>query len=376
MAITLAWVAGYTNILTVLVCGTVTSHVTGTVSQWGRDLVEGKWSLLWLASFLLVTFVLGAMVSGVCIETGKRRMWKSIYVLPMALQSVLLATFATVLTQIDLEQPTSGSLLYLLSGLASVAMGLQNATITTISGGVVRTTHMTGVFTDIGTELVHFLYWMNDSFKGKTSPENQLQGLFKNRTARRIALLVSVAGSFALGAGLGALAFGHYPAQAMIPPVMFLLWIIVMDLRIPISEVSLLGLDEHLAAALPATMAVYHLRSEQNRAGEVHHLPDLQRWSEGLPESLRVIILDISGVNPSVDRSTQHSLPLDSDAGLELACVLAHSRAVNRHMLISGLSPLQYEHLRRLPGGEAFTPSNVCPDLELAIARGIHLLDQ
>jgi uncharacterized membrane protein YoaK (UPF0700 family) len=375
LAITLAWVAGYTNILTVLVCGTVTSHVTGTVSQWGRDLVEGKWSLLWLASFLLVTFVVGAMISGVCIEAGKRRLWKSIYVLPMALQSVLLATFATLLTQIDLEQPTSGVMLYVLSGLASVAMGLQNATITMISGGVVRTTHMTGVFTDIGTELVHFIYWLADTLKQKSSGDLQAEVLFKNRTARRIALLVSVAGSFALGAGLGALAFGHYPAQSMIPPVMFLLWIIVMDVRIPISEVSLLALDEHLAAALPGSMAVYHLRGEQKRVGEVHHLPDLQRWSEGLPESLRVIILDISGVNPSADRSTQQSLPLDSDAGLELASVLARSKAANRHLLISGLSPMQFEHLRRLPGGEVFNPANVCPDLELAIARGIHLLD-
>jgi len=375
LAITLAWVAGYTNILTILVCGTVTSHVTGTVSQWGLDLVQGKWSLLWLASFLLVTFVVGAVLSGVCIETGKRRMWKSIYVLPMAIQSVLLATFATILMQIDLEQRTSGVMLYVLSGLASIAMGLQNATITTISGGVVRTTHMTGVFTDIGTELVHFLYWITDTVTQKSPREAQVESLFKNRTARRIALLVSVAGSFALGAGLGALAFGQYPAQSMIPPVTFLLWIILIDLRIPISEVSLLDLDDQLAAALPGAMAVYHLRGEQKRVGEVHHLPDLQRWSEGLPDSLRIIILDISGVNPSADRSTQQSLPLDSDAGLELASVLAYSKSVNRHLLISGLSPMQYEHLRRLPGGDVFSPANVCPDLELAIARGIHLLD-
>ena len=36
LAVTLAWVAGYTNIVTLLACGTVTSHVSGTTSLLDR----------------------------------------------------------------------------------------------------------------------------------------------------------------------------------------------------------------------------------------------------------------------------------------------------------------------------------------------------
>ena len=45
LAITLAWVAGYTNILTILTCGTVTSHISGTTSNLGRDVAERSWGL-------------------------------------------------------------------------------------------------------------------------------------------------------------------------------------------------------------------------------------------------------------------------------------------------------------------------------------------
>ncbi|MEI7657310.1 MAG: DUF1275 family protein [Phycisphaerae bacterium] len=73
LAITLAWVAGYTNILTLITCGTATSHVSGTLSQWGLDLVEGKWSLMAFTSLVLGCFFVGAVISGVCTEVGRRR---------------------------------------------------------------------------------------------------------------------------------------------------------------------------------------------------------------------------------------------------------------------------------------------------------------
>src|SRR3954452_1591078 len=94
LAVTLAWVAGYTNILTVLTCGTVTSHVSGTSSILGRDLSEGSWEKAGFAALLLVTFCAGAAISGFCTELGRRRRWESIYVLPIAVEAFLLALFA------------------------------------------------------------------------------------------------------------------------------------------------------------------------------------------------------------------------------------------------------------------------------------------
>ncbi len=365
LAITLAWVAGYTNILTLIICGTATSHVSGTVAQWGRDWVEGRWGLTIFTSFLLATFLAGAMLSAVCTETGKRRGWESIYVLPVAVQALLLAIFAVWMEFYGHQKIESGRMLYVMTGLASMAMGLQNATITRISGGVVRTTHMTGVFTDLGLESVQFLYWLRD--RRKNSPPLEARALVHSMaahpTARRLAMLGSVVGSFALGAGLGALAYQHIPHWAMYLPVAFLLWIVVHDIRVPICEIEPSELVGGKGFDLPAGMAVYHLRKDRGRRGKVQRLPDLLRWCEGLPAEYRVVILDLGDVTV-----------LDSNAALELRALMKQSAARGRRLVISGISGEQYQELRRAGAGDTLDPTNVCEDLELAIARGVMLL--
>lgn len=363
LAITLAWVAGYTNILTVLTCGTVTSHVTGTVSQWGSDLVQGKWRALAFVSFLLVMFVLGAMLSSLCTETGRRRGWESIYILPMAVQALLLAVFAVGVELHEHATIESGPMLFAMTGAASIAMGLQNATITRISGGVVRTTHMTGVFTDFGLETVQFLFWLHD--RRKDSPPLPARALVHSvavhPTARRLALLASVAGSFALGAGLGTLAFAWTTRLAMVPPTLFLLWIIYQDYRAPICEIEASELvREEAGLGLPEALAVYHLRRDKDRRGKMQRLPDLLRWCDRLPREKRVVILDLGDVTV-----------LDANAALELRALMKLAEASGRRIVIAGISGQQYQAMREAGAADVLDPGNVCPDLELAIARGL-----
>lgn len=372
LAITLAWVAGYTNIVSILACGTATSHVSGTVSQWGRDLMDARWAAAGFMTFLLITFLTGAALSGLCTETGRRRGWESMYVLPVAIQAALLAAFALGVEVHEAREFSPGPTLYLMVGLASLAMGLQNATITRISGGVVRTTHMTGVFTDLGLEGVQFLYWLRDRRKDSPPlpPRSLVRSMRAHPTARRLALLGSVAGSFALGAGLGALAHEKVTHWSMFPPVLFLLWIILQDLRTPICEIepSVLvkgedgkgdGMD------IPAALAVYHLRKDKDRQGKVHRLPDLLRWCERLPAHKRVVVLDLGDVTE-----------LDDNAALELRALVQLSRARGRELVISGMNGAQYHAMVQAGAGDVLDPTIVCPDLELAIARGLMFLDQ
>jgi uncharacterized membrane protein YoaK (UPF0700 family)/anti-anti-sigma regulatory factor len=367
LSITLAWVAGYTNILTILTCGEVTSHVSGRVSQWGLDLVEGKWALMGFTTFLLFAFIAGAMLSALCTETGRRRGWQSIYVLPIAFQAALLSAFAVMVSVHDPKSHETGWMLYAMTGVASLAMGLQNATITKISGGVVRTTHMTGVFTDLGLETVQFIYWLRD--RNKDSPPLPTRALVHSvrvhPTALRLTMLVSVVGSFALGAGLGAAAYDHLPAWAMILPVSFLLWIIIHDLRVPICEIEA---SESFGGAggmdLPNSIAVFHLRKDKGRNGKVQRLPDLLRWCERLPPERKIVILDLGDVSV-----------LDANAALELRALMKQSAARGRRLVISGISGEQYHAMRQAGAGDALDPTNVCPDLELAIARGLMLAE-
>ncbi len=366
LAIALAWVAGFTNILTWLSCGTVTSHVSGSVAQWALDLAEARLGLLGFTTFLLATFIFGAMLAAVCTETGRRRGWESLYVLPLTLQALLLATFAVIFATLGADAPT-GATLWCLVGLASIAMGLQNATITRISGGVVRTTHMTGIFTDLGLESVLFLYWLRDRrtppiHPRETPPPGDGLTVLNHPTGRRLALLASIVASFATGSGLGAIAYAHVPQWAMVLPVSFLLALTIHDLRVPVCEIEPSPREATESLNIPPGLAIYHLRRDLHRKGPAHRLPDLLRWAERLPLDCRIVILDFDV-----------SAPFNANTALELRALVRQFESRDLRLIISGMNPQQYRGLRSAGAADALDASNVCPDLDLAIARGIML---
>lgn len=362
LAITLAWVAGYTNICTILSCNTVTSHVSGTVSNLGRDVMEKSWASAGFMLFLLASFFAGAAISAVLTETGRRRGWQSIYVLPMAAQALLLTCFATGIELHDPAARVGGVAQWWMAGVACVAMGLQNATITRISSGVVRTTHLTGVLTDLGSESVLFLFWLRDRAKSSLDLKAMARSLRAHPTARRLALLLSIIGSFALGAALGTLGYEHTQRWAMIPPVLFLLWIIIQDVRTPICEIEESPLVAGGSLDLPSSIAVYHLRKDSARRGKMHRLPDLLLWFDRLPEAKRIIVLDLGDVSD-----------LNENAMLELKALVQRVRGKGRSLVIAGITPAQFRQMLSAGAGDVLDSSNVMPDLELAIARALVL---
>ncbi len=363
LAVTLAWVAGYTNVVTIVTCAHGTSHVSGTASNLGRDAVTGQWGLAWFAGFLLLTFFAGAVLSGVLTEVGRRRAWESIYVLPMAVETMLLAAFAIGVEVYDPSTVNTGPETWWMLGAASMAMGLQNATITRISSGVVRTTHMTGIVTDLGIEIVQFVYWVRDRRRnvppmpggasgasatktgvacgGTSSPELRrfVRSATTHPSLRRLALLGGILLLFVVGAGLGTIVHEWWPRLVMFPPVFFLMWIIYQDVARPIAEIqeSELVRDE---LGLPDALAVFHLKRDRDRRGRVQRLPNLMLWLERLPAATRVVILDLTDVTE-----------LDSNAAFEVRALLTRFAAEERHLILAGVTPAQYEQLRSVWGG-------------------------
>jgi uncharacterized membrane protein YoaK (UPF0700 family) len=261
LAITLASVAGFVNVVGVVVCGVAVSHVTGTVSALGREVGQGEWHLLGIAGWLLAWFLVGAMVSGLAIGAARARGWRSVYVVPMAIEAFALAAMGVLVAQrgvaIESGSPlTTGAFAatqWSLSAIACLAMGLQNATITSISGGVVRTTHLTGVLTDLGIELSRIVAPRGD-VPVAPSPATDATGHRTSITRarlRRLALLTSILGSFLLGAGIAAIAMPSLAAWTMLPPVALLLFVIGQDLVRPI--VALEHREAHARRHRPGT---------------------------------------------------------------------------------------------------------------------------
>jgi uncharacterized membrane protein YoaK (UPF0700 family) len=92
--------------------------------------------------------------------------------------------------------------------LLAFIMGLQNAVITKLSNAEIRTTHVTGIVTDIGIELGKLLYRNAEKHKG-------LSRVIANRP--RLRLLFSLAASFFVGGVAGALGFHHLGYSATVP---------------------------------------------------------------------------------------------------------------------------------------------------------------
>jgi uncharacterized membrane protein YoaK (UPF0700 family) len=151
----LAFVAGATNAGGFLAVGQYTSHMTGIVSSMADNLALGQLRLALAGLAALATFIAGAMTTAVLVNWGRRTRLRSRYALPLLLEAALLLTFGLLGAAMSMK---IALLLPLTVLLLCFIMGLQNAVITKISRAVIRTTHITGMVTDLGIELGKLVY--------------------------------------------------------------------------------------------------------------------------------------------------------------------------------------------------------------------------
>ncbi|MDF3058229.1 MAG: hypothetical protein K0R17_2444 [Rariglobus sp.] len=198
--------AGLINTGGFLACRRFVSHVTGFATMHGIDLAEGNWAGAVSMAFVPLYFLLGCMFSAWVVDRRIQRGLNPLYSLPLGTIVVLLVFVAVaggrglfgVFGEYDLKAN------HLLLALLCLACGIQNAVVSTATGLILRSTHLTGTTTDLGTGLVRCL-WMP-----KNSPERRLEGRFNWMRAGQIA-------AFILGASIGAYVFPnwHYLAFAL-----------------------------------------------------------------------------------------------------------------------------------------------------------------
>jgi uncharacterized membrane protein YoaK (UPF0700 family) len=177
----LAAIAGLINAVGFLsVARQGVTHLTGTTTLFGLALGGGRWGEAGYFLALIGSFVAGAIISGLVIRERSLQLGRR-YGLALVVEAALLAAAVPLLQR----QSVWGDY------LASAACGLQNAMVSTYSGFAVRTTHVSGMFTDIGIAL-----------------GAMLRGLPADRLKFKLwAILI---GAFAGGGAAGAIAFGRF----------------------------------------------------------------------------------------------------------------------------------------------------------------------
>ncbi|RMH28154.1 MAG: DUF1275 domain-containing protein [Planctomycetota bacterium] len=181
----LAAVAGYVNTLVLALGAPPVTHLTGTISRLSSDLGNGDFADARFVAGLAVAFVVGAVLSGVIIGSSTLRLGRR-YGLAILLESALLAL---AVATIERSLPAGAM-------LAASAAGLQNAMASSYRSLIIRTTHVTGLLTDIGFQI------------------GQLLGGHRIEPWR-FALLGMLLSAFVTGGVLGAIAFLNLGSEGL-----------------------------------------------------------------------------------------------------------------------------------------------------------------
>ncbi len=152
LASVLSIVAGIVNITGVLSVKVLTTNVTGHFAYFAEELEKRNYSTVVFYFLFILSFLFGAFVSNLIVEIVAKRKPSIAYVVPMVIEIIILLLIAAAgkKTILYREQIACGLLF---------AMGLQNALVTKVSQSVVRTTHLTGLFTDLGIELSQMIFY-------------------------------------------------------------------------------------------------------------------------------------------------------------------------------------------------------------------------
>ena len=185
----LACVAGMVNVVGYLGFEhQAITHLTGTTTLLGEAVAKRDLRAISHLAGVVLAFMAGAAFSGMIIQDSTLRLGRR-YGIALVLESLLL--FAAI--PLFRHGQLAGAL------LAAMACGLQNAMATTYSGAVIRTSHLSGMFTDLGIGLGHAIRGM------------PLQ-------KRRLLLCGLIISGFFTGAVLGALLFVRFSYAALMVP--------------------------------------------------------------------------------------------------------------------------------------------------------------
>ena len=207
----LAFNAGAINAGGFLVVHMYTSHMTGFASMLADNLVLGNMTLVLGAVGALMAFTCGAAFTAIQVNWARQHGLRSEYAFPLMVEALLLLVFGLMGATLGRQTPFAVPLTVL---LLSFTMGLQNALVSKISSSQIRTTHMTGIVTDIGIELGKLFYW------------NRTGSPFESRVrANRIKLrlLVTLLGAFVGGGIVGAAGFKYVGFVWVLPLALLLL---------------------------------------------------------------------------------------------------------------------------------------------------------
>ncbi|EHQ28542.1 YoaK family protein [Mucilaginibacter paludis] len=229
LASSTAFVAGVTNVAGVIAFLAFTTNITGHVALLARkvnaqDVEETITVFVWLFMFFM-----GAFVSHFLVRTYEHISRYKAHAFPILVETIVLFLVAIYgnhfFSGSDAEREV-------IIGAILFSMGLQNSLVSTISGGLIKSSHLTGLFTDVGADVAEWIH-----------PRTAKTSVVKNRLYIRLTVLAFYF--------LGALAGGYFFELYNFRVFYFIPFILISILLYDIWDVIFHKLGRKLSPGLP-----------------------------------------------------------------------------------------------------------------------------
>lgn len=212
LASSTAFVAGTIDVCSLLAFLAFTSNVTGHVASFAKNIVERDYDSIITFGIWMFMFMLGAFVSNFIMKSLAHISTYRAHSIPIVLEIIVLLFVA--LYGNNFYRETQQEREIVISALL-FAMGLQNSVASNVSGGLVKSSHLTGLFTDLGSELAD---WMH--------PNTESTQEIKNKIYVRLTIL----SFFIFGGLIGGYFFNLYEFKVFYVVPFILLTILLYDL--------------------------------------------------------------------------------------------------------------------------------------------------
>lgn len=213
----LSFVAGTVNVAGFLAVQKLTTNVTGHFAFFVDEVFKQNFGESLHYFLYILFFFLGSFFSSFSIEVVSKINERVIYRIPILIESLILCFVALFGEEMITHVPN------LLAYALLFAMGLQNSLVTTISNATVRTTHLTGLFTDLGIELSQLFFY---------KLKEQKEKLYSS-----IKLRLTIISFFFLGGLLGGISYSSIQLYVLvIAAVLLLIGLIYDDLKLKLKR--------------------------------------------------------------------------------------------------------------------------------------------
>ncbi len=211
----LIFCAGIMNVTAFMGLGTFATHVTGFATLFGVHTSELRWGNALAALSVPLFFLLGAIISGICIDgrIRKGRFPHYDYVMMLCAVSLFAACWIGNVKIFAVDQTYEHiKKNFVLLSLICLPSGLLNAAVSYSSKATLRITHLTGVTTDLGRGIAELI-----STRGTHSAH-------VDKEKRLVRLRIGTILSFVAGSTVGGLLFKRIDFDVLLLPAVYFLY--------------------------------------------------------------------------------------------------------------------------------------------------------